>query len=107
LEFLTAGKINKSKFAAVTLLNIGALSWFFILIFYISDIFAAMTPNDPVWGLYVGNSLFYCFAIFWSIAISFVVNKINRKYLLFTSIILGIISTALLGLVQGTFLLQS
>ena len=104
LQFLTASKISIRKFAAVTLLNIGTLSWFFILTFYISDIFLAMTPNNPIWGLYVGNSLFYGFAIFWSITISFIGSKINRRYLLFTSIILGVISTALLALFQGTFL---
>ena len=103
MEFLTASKINRRKFVAVTLLNLGTLSWFFILIFYISDIFAIMTPNNSIWGLYVGNSLFYGFAIFWSIAISFIGSRLNRRYLLFTSIILGIISTALLGLLQGTF----
>jgi MFS family permease len=101
---LTASKISRRKFVAVSLLNIGTLSWFFILTFYISDIFVAMTPNNPIWGLYVGNSLFYGFAIFWSITISFVGSRINRRYLLFTSIILGVISTALLALFQGTFL---
>jgi len=102
-EFLAASKTNGRKFVAVALLNIGTLAWFFILIFYISDIFAVMTPNNPIWGLYIGNSLFYGFAIFWSIAISFIGSRINRRYLLFTSIILGIISTALLGLLHGTF----
>jgi len=103
LEFLAASKTNRRKFIAVTLLNLGTLSWFFLLIFYISDIFAVMTPNNPIWGLYIGNSLFYGFAIFWSIATSFIGSRINRRYLLFSSIILGLISTALLGLLEGTF----
>ena len=67
------------------------------------DIFAVMVPNNPDWGLYVGNSLVYGFAIFWSITISFIGSRINRRGLLFTSIILGIVSTALLGLLEGTF----
>jgi len=71
--------------------------------FYISDIFRATIPNDPYWGLYIGNSLVYGLAIFWSITISFIGSRINRRHLLFTSIILGGISTALLGLFQGTF----
>ena len=100
---MTVSKINKSKFAAVTLLNLGTLSWFFILNFYMGDIFAVMVPNNPDWGLYVGNSLVYGFAIFWSITISFIGSRINRRGLLFTSIILGIVSTALLGLLEGTF----
>ena len=103
LGFLATSNINKKKFAAVTLLNLGTLSWFFIVNFYISDIFEAMTPNNPTWGLYVGNSIVYGFAIFWSITISFIGSRINRRHLLFTSIILGVISTALLGLFQGTF----
>ncbi len=69
---MIASKINKRKFAAVPLLNLGTLSWFFIVNFYISDIFGAMIPNNPNWGLYIGNSLVYGFAIFWSITISFI-----------------------------------
>ena len=103
MGFLTVSNINKRKLAAVTLLNLGTLSWFFIINFYISDIFRAMIPNDPNWGLYIGNSLVYGLAIFWSITISFIGSRINRRHLLFTSIILGVISTALLGLLQGTF----
>ena len=103
MGFLTVSNINKRKLVAVTLLNIGTLSWFFIMNFYISDIFRATIPNDPYWGLYIGNSLVYGLAIFWSITISFIGSRINRRHLLFTSIILGVISTALLGLFQGTF----
>ena len=71
--------------------------------FYISEIFAVLIPNNSDWGLYVGNSLVYGLAIFWSITISFIGSRISRRKLLFTSIILGVISTALLSLVQETF----
>jgi MFS family permease len=98
---LLESKIDKGKIAAVTLLNIGTLSWFFALNNYMADIFAALVPNIPDWGLYVGNSLIYGFAIFWSITISFIGGRINRRKLLFTSIILGIFSTVLLGFLEG------
>jgi MFS family permease len=104
MRFLKGGlKISGSRFASISLLNLGTLAWFFILIFYMAEIFATMTPNYPDWGLYVGNSLFFGFAIFWSITISFIGGRINRRKLLFTSIILGIFSTVLLGLLEGTF----
>lgn len=98
---LLESKIGKGKIAAVTLLNIGTLSWFFALNNNIADIFATLIPNIPDWGLYVGNSLIYGFAIFWSITISFIGGRINRRKLLFTSTILGIFSTVLLGFLEG------
>jgi len=100
---LTSSKVDKSKFVAVVLLNLGTLAWLFILIFSMEDIFAAIIPNDPNWVGYVGNSLFYGFAIFWSIAISFIGGRINRRKLLFTSMILGIFSTVLLAFLEGPF----
>ena len=100
-ELLSLSKINKREFAAVILLNLGTLSWFFMLNFYIADIFSVMTPIEPNWGLYVGNSLVYGAAVFWSITISFIGSRINRRPLIFASIVLGIISTALLGSLEG------
>jgi len=104
MGFLAASKINKSKFAAVLLLNIGALSWFFILNNYMEDFLVNVNLNTAEYAGFVGNSLVYGFAIFWSIAISFIGNRINRRKLLFISIILGIFSTVLLGFVKGPFL---
>lgn len=101
--FLAESKIGRGKFVAVILLNLGTLAWFFILIFNMEDLFAALTPNTPNWGNYVGNSLVYGFTIFWSIAISFIGRRINRRKLLFTSIILGMFSTVLLAFVEGPF----
>ncbi len=100
---MTSSKLDKSKFIAVVLLNLGTLAWFFILIFNIGDIFAAIIPKDPDWGLIMGNSLVYGFTIFWSIAISFIGSRINRRKLLFTSMILGIFSTVLLSFIEGPF----
>jgi MFS family permease len=93
--------IRKSKFAAVALLNLGNLSWFFIFNFCLGDIFDVLTPSTPGWGVTIGNTLFYGFAIFWSIIISFIGSGINRRKLLFTSIILGIFSTILLAFSEG------
>ncbi|UCC57639.1 MAG: MFS transporter [Candidatus Bathyarchaeum sp.] len=85
------------------LLNLGALSWFFVFNNYMEETFTALTPNATDWGSHIGNSLFYGSIIFWSIAISFIGERINRRKLLFTSIILGILTTILLGLLEGTF----
>lgn len=101
LGFLSSSKVDKSNFAAVMLLNFGALSWFFIFIFYMEDIFVTLNLNTPTYASVVGNSLVYGFAIFWSIAISFIGSRIYRRKLLFTSIILGIFSTVLLAFVEG------
>jgi len=99
--FLSTSKVNKSSFAAVMLLNLGTLSWFFLFIFFNEDIFVTLNGNTPVWAAFIGNSLVYGFAIFWAIAVSFIGSRINRRKLLFTSIILGIFSTVLLGFVEG------
>jgi len=101
MGFFSASKVDKRNFAAVMLLNLGTLSWFFIFIFYMEDIFVNLNLNTPVWANFVGNSLVYGFAIFWSIAISFIGSRINRRKLLFTSIILGLSSTVLLAFVEG------
>jgi MFS family permease len=101
--YLDESKIYKSEFIAITLLNLGTLVWFFLLIFNMEDIFAAMVPSDPHWGQYWGNSLVYGFAIFWSIAISFIGGRINSRKLLSTSIMLGIFSTVLLAFLDGPF----
>lgn len=85
------------------LLNLGALSWFFVFNNYMEVTFDALTPNATDWGSYIGNSIFYGSIIFWSITISFIGRRINRRKLLFTSIILGIFSTILLGFLEGTF----
>ena len=100
---MTDGKNSRFKFAAVTLLNLGTFSWFFIFVFCFDDISAVLTPNTPGWGAIVGNSLFYGFTIFWAIAVSFIGGKINRRKLLFTSIILGIFSTILMAFLEGPF----
>jgi MFS family permease len=96
-----ASKVNKSNFAAVMLLNLGTLSWFFIFIFFMEDIFVYLNLNTLAWANFVGNSLFYGFAIFWSMAVSFIGSRINRKKLLFVSIILGIVSTVFLVFAKG------
>ena len=96
-----ASKVDKSNFAAVMLLNLGTLSWFFIFIFYMEDIFVTLNLNTLAWANFVGNSLVYGFAIFWSIAVSFIGSRINRKKLLFASIILGIFSTVFLAFAKG------
>lgn len=93
--------MNRSKFASVMLLNLGTLSWFFIFIFYMEDIFVTLNLTTQTYASVVGNSLVYGFAIFWSIAISFIGSRINRRKLLFTSIILGIFSTILLAFAEG------
>ena len=101
LGFLSTSKVDKSDFAAVLLLNLGTLSWFFLFIFFNEDIFVTLNGNTRVWAAFVGNSLVYGFAIFWAIAISLIGSRINRRKLLFTSIILGIFSTGLLAFAEG------
>jgi len=89
------------------LLNLGALSWFFIINLYLADIFNILVPPplppEPSWAVTVGNSLIYGFTIFWSVSISFFGKKISRTQLLLASTILGIFSTILLAFVEGPF----
>jgi MFS family permease len=65
------------------------------------DIFVNLTLNTVDYASYVGNTIVYGFVIFWSIAISFIGSRINRRKLLLASIILGIFSTVLLAFVEG------
>ena len=65
------------------------------------DIFVNLTLNTANYASYVGNTIVYGFVIFWSIAISFIGSRINRRKLLLASIILGIFSTVLLAFVEG------
>ena len=103
-EFLVNIKPNRRKIVSIILLNLGTLSWFFVFNNYLEDIFRILTPNSPPeWGSYIGNSIFYGSIIVWSIIISYIGKRINRRKLLFTSIFLGLFSTILLGLFEGTF----
>jgi MFS family permease len=103
LGFLTEDlKISRRKFAAATLLNLGTLAWFFLLVIYMPDIFAVITLNDPFWGQYIGPILFIGFTIFWSVTASFIGERISRRRLLVFSIFLGTFSTILMTLLQGT-----
>ena len=99
-----SGSVDKGNLAAVILLNVGTLSWFFIFLINMGDIFEFLTHNTADWAGYVGNSLFYGFGIFWAIATSFVGSRVSRRKLLLTSIILGIFSTAALAFVEGPIL---
>ena len=101
LGFLSESKINRRVFASVMLLNLGFLSWFFVFSSYISDIFQILVPNILGWGNYVGNTLFFGAIIFVSITTSFISDRKNRRKLLFSSIILGIVSTIFLGFLRG------
>lgn len=96
LGFLTKDfRISSRKFAAITILNLGTLAWFFLLILYLRITFG---------GTYISQLLFVASAIFWSIVGSFFTMKLNRRKLLASSIFLGTISTILLAFVQGTSL---
>lgn len=68
-----------------------------------NDIFKAVTPSNLAWWSTGGNALFYGAIIFFSVAISFLIRKINRRMLLFTSVLLGIFSTILLAFLEGVF----
>ena len=95
LGFLTKDiKISRRKFAAVLLLNTGTLAWFFLFTLNMPDIFAAIDPNT-------GQMLFIGSAIFWSIATSFIGGRISRRKLLVASILLGTLSTILLGVLDN------
>jgi MFS family permease len=97
-------RISSRKFIAAILLNSGTLAWFFLLIIYLPEIFAAITLNDPLWSAYdIGSILFFGFAILWSIIGSVIGGRISRRKLLIASILLGTFSMILLAIVQGTF----
>ena len=107
MSFLTKDlKISSRKLAAVTLLNSGTFAWFFVIILNIKNVFERITFGDPFWvgGGTGGFSqiLFFGSAIFWAIVGSLVGRKLDRRKLLFSWITLGVFTTILLNLVQGT-----
>ncbi len=95
--------VSPRKFAAATLLTSGTLSWFFLLNFYLTDIFKSLTPNNSLWIHYnIGQILFYGFAVFWAIIGSLIGGKINSRKFLGLWIFLGVFATVLLAVFQGT-----
>jgi MFS family permease len=105
LGFLTRDlRISSRKFLAAILLNSGTLAWFFLLIYYLKEFFPAISLNDPLWSSYqIGECLFFGSAIIWAIVNSVIGSRINRRYILGSSILLGTFSTMLAAVVQGTF----
>ena len=99
---MTKIDVDRRKFASLMLLIFGSLSWFFVFTRQMSNIFNIITSTTD-WGNYVGNTLFYGSIILSALVISYIGSRIARRKLLFTSIILGIFSTILLGFLEGTF----
>lgn len=105
LGFLAEGvKIPRRKFAAVLLLNSGTLAWFFLVIIYLPFIPASTTMFGISfeYTYTAGLAVFLGFAIFSSILGSFIGGRVNRRKLLIFSVALGVFSTVLLAILQGT-----
>jgi MFS family permease len=103
LGFLTRDlRISSRKFLSVILLNSGTLAWFFLFIYFMAEFFSAMTFNDPLWSSYqIGECLFFGSAIIWATVGSVIGSRINRRYLLGSSILLGTFSMMFAAVVQG------
>ena len=95
--------ISLRKFFTVTILISGSLAWFFLIEQYFNVLFAGYAVDDS-W-LSIGLLLFYGMGAFSALTGSLVSEKINRKKLLFLWIVLGLITTASVGLFQGEIFL--
>ncbi len=69
-----------------------------------ADMFVYLNLNTQEYANYVGNTIVYGSTIVWSIVISFIRFKIERRKLLLTSTILGVFSTLFLPLITGPLL---
>jgi MFS family permease len=94
------GTMSARKFAAVTLLTSGTLSWIFITYFYFQDMFPSIT-NNLVWA-YAARALFMSLGAVFAFVGSSITGKINRRKMLWIWITLGVLATVLLAVVQGT-----
>jgi len=99
--FLTEGtRISSRKFVAVTILSSSTLAWFFLSFgFFQEDIFTRIT-NDLFW-VYAGKALYLSFGAVSAIAGSSISQKLNRRTLLWSWTILGVLTTASLAVFHG------
>jgi MFS family permease len=99
-KFLTGDiRIPSRRFVAVTFVTSGILAWFFLLEVYFVDIFSSFTGN-PFW-VFIGEATFFGFGAFSALIGSVISEKVNRRKLLWSSITLGVLTTASLAVFQG------
>jgi MFS family permease len=85
--------ISSKKLFAITIVNSGTLSWYMFLVNF-QNIFENLTNNES-W-IFTGSFLFYLFAVLSAIIGSMLSEKINRRKLLSTWIIFGVLTTSTL-----------
>lgn len=94
LDFISKSLgISSKKLFAITIVNSGTLSWYMFLVNF-QNIFENFTSNQ-LW-IFTGSSLFYLFAVLSAIIGSMLSEKINRRKLLWTWIIFGVLTTSIL-----------
>jgi len=103
LNLLTEGvEIPRRKFAATVVLTAGTLAWFFLLQFYFNSIFVNVVGEND-WVNF-NMVLFYGFGAISAIIGSTISEKISRRKLLASWIMLGALTTALMAVFHGTIL---
>jgi MFS family permease len=90
---------SSKRLLAITFATSGALSWFFIITHYFPFLFQSVTTNQT--SIFIAEVLFFGCGAFSAIIAAMVSGRINRRKLLFSSIILGILTTSLLTILQG------
>ncbi len=100
LGFLKQGmQISGRKLVAVTIINSGTLSWFFLVWLYFIDIFQNI--GDAPSTIYVVEAAFLGFGALSALVGSEICKTIKRRILLSSWILLGVLATALLLVSQG------
>jgi len=94
--------VTSKKFLTLTFLISGTLSWIFITYFALEDVFRSITGN-VTWA-YAGKALFMSIGAIFALIGASLTQKINRRKILWIWITIGVLSTALLAVVQGTIL---
>lgn len=94
--------VTSKKFLTLTFLISGTLSWIFITYFALEDVFRSIT-SDVTWA-YAAKALFMSIGAIFALIGASLTQKISRRKILWIWITIGVLSTALLAVVQGTIL---
>lgn len=101
-RFRADTKISKKRFLFVALLISSALAWFFLVNYYFLEIFKNLGVDD-FWA-HVGQTVFYGFGAFSALLGGSIGGRIERRTLIGSWTILGIVVTALMASFQGVIL---
>ena len=93
-------QISFRRLTAVAFLVSSALAWFFVFFYGFTDLF-----KTEIFWVYLGNALFLILTAVFAVGGAFIAERVNRRRLLFLSILIGAIATLGIAFLQGIIFL--